>query len=81
MMWTPLIGPAAAHTAAAGHHSSTTTDHADDEQRDAHNRENILQIHIRLQAAEISKRGTMPIVSSNLSAVPLSLQVFACLRS
>jgi hypothetical protein len=80
-MWPPLIGTAAAHTAAARHHASTTTDHADDEQGDPHNSENILQIHIRLQAAEIRERSTMPIVSSNLSVVPLSLQAFACLRS
>jgi len=80
-MWTPLIGAAAAHTAAARHHASTTTDHADDEQRDAHNREYILQIHIYLQGTEIRERSTMPIVSSNLSVVPLSLQAFACLRS
>jgi len=80
-MWTPLIGTAAAHTAAARHHASTTTDHADDEQRDAHNRKNILQIHIRSQAAEIRESGKMPGVSSNLSFVPLSLQSFACLRS
>jgi hypothetical protein len=75
------IASAAAHTAAARHHASTTTDHADDEQRDAHNRENILQIHIRLQDAEIRERGTTLIVSSNLSVVPLSLQAFACSRS
>jgi len=80
-MWPPLIGTAAAHTATARHHASTTTDHADDEQRDTHNRENILQIHIRLQAAEIREKGAMPIVSSNLAVVPLSLQAFACLRS
>jgi hypothetical protein len=72
---------AAAHTAAARHHASTTTDHAYDEQRDAHNRENILQIHDCLQAAEIREKGAMPIVRSNLSVVPLSLQAFACLRS
>jgi len=40
-MWPPLIDTAAAHTAAARHHASTIADHADDEQRDAHNRENI----------------------------------------
>jgi hypothetical protein len=80
-MWPPLIRTAAAHTAAARHHASTTTDHADDEQRDAHNRENILQIHIRLQAAEIRERGTMLIGSSNLSVVPFSLQEFACSQS
>jgi len=76
-----LISLVAAHTATSRHHASTTTDHADDEQPDAHNRENILQIHIRLQTAEISERRTMPIVSPNLSVVPLSLQAFACLRS
>jgi hypothetical protein len=81
VMCPPLIGTAAAHTAAARHHASTTADHADDEQPDAHNRENVLQVHIRLQAAEIMERGTMLIVSSNLSVVPLSLQPFACLRS
>jgi hypothetical protein len=81
IMWTPLIGTATAHAAAARHHPSTTTDHADHEQRDAHNRKNILQIHIRFQAAEIRERGKMPGVSSNLSFVPLSLQSFACLRS
>jgi hypothetical protein len=75
----PLIGAVAAHTAAARDHASTTTDHADDEQRDAHNRENTLQIHIRLQDAEIRDRDTMFIVSSNLPVVPLSLQAFACL--
>jgi len=80
-MWTPLIRTAAAHTAAARHHASTTTDHADDEQRDAHNRENILLIHNCLQTAEIRERSTMLIASSNLSVVPLSLQAFACLRS
>jgi len=80
-MWPPLSGTAAAHTAAARHHASATTDHANDEQQDAHNRENIFQIHIRLLAAEISERGTKLIVSSNLSVVPLSLQAFACLRS
>jgi len=76
-----LISLVAAHTATSRHHASTTTDHADDEQRDAHNRENILQIHIRLQTAEISERSTLLIASSNLSVVPLSLQAFACLRS
>jgi hypothetical protein len=80
-MGPPLIGTAAAHTAATRHHASTTTDHADDEQHDAHNRENTLQIHIYLQATEIRERSTMLIVSSNLSVVPLSLQAFACLRS
>ena len=77
----PLIGTVAAHAATARHHASTTTDHADDEQRDAQNRENTLQIHIRLQDPEIKERSTMPIASSNLSVVPLSLQAFACLRS
>ena len=81
VMWPLLIATAAAHTAAARHHASTTTDHADDEQYDAHNRENVLQIHIRLQTAEINERSTMPIVSPNLSVVPLSLQAFSCLRS
>jgi len=76
-----LISLVAAHTATSRHHASTTTDHDDDEQPDAHNRENILQIHIRLQAAEIREKGAMPIVSSNLAVVPLSLQAFACLRS
>ena len=65
-MWSSLIGTAAAHTAAARHHASTTTDHADDEQYDAHNRENVLQIHIRLQTAETRERSTMLIVSPNI---------------
>ncbi len=72
-----LIGTVAAHTATAGHHASTAADHVDDEQRDAHNRENILQIHDCLQGAEIRERSTTLIISSNLSVVPLSLQVFA----
>jgi hypothetical protein len=80
VMRPPLTGTVAAHTATARHHASTTTDHADDEQHDAHNRENILQIHIRLQAADIRERGTMLIVSSNLSVAPLSLQAFTRLR-
>jgi hypothetical protein len=79
--WPPLIATPAAHTASARHHASTTTDHADDKQHDAHNRENILQIHIRLQAAEIKKRGVTLTVSSNVSVAPLSLHAFACLRS
>ena len=58
-MWPPLIGTAAAHAAGAGHHASTTTHHADDKQDDTHNRENSLQIHIRLQAAEIREKGTI----------------------
>jgi hypothetical protein len=37
-----------------------------------------LQIHIRLQDAEIRKRSTMLIASSNLSVVPLSFQASAC---
>ena len=74
----PLIGTVAAHAATARHHASTTTDHADDEQRDAQNRENTLQIHIRLQDAEIRERSMMLIASSNLSVVPLSLQASAC---
>jgi len=77
VMRPPLIGTAAAHAAAAGHHASTTTHHADDKQDDTHKRENSLQIHIRLQAAEIRGRSTMLIASSNLSVVPLSLPAFA----
>jgi hypothetical protein len=79
-MWPPMIATAAAHTASAGHHASTTTDHADNEQHDAHNRENVLQIHIRLQAAEMRERGTMLLVTSNLSVVPRELPAFTCLR-
>jgi hypothetical protein len=76
-MWPPLIGTSAAHTATTRHHASTTTDHADDEQCDAQNRKNTLQIHIRLQNAEIRERDTMLIFSSNLSVVPLSFRAFA----
>src|SRR5258708_35592614 len=61
-----LISLVAAHTATSRHHASTTTDHADDEQYDAHNHENILQIHIRLQTAETRERSTMLIVSPNI---------------
>jgi hypothetical protein len=57
VMWSPLIGTAAAHSATGRHHASITTDHANDEQHDTHNRENILQIHIRLQDAEIREKG------------------------
>jgi len=62
-MWPPLIGTVAAHTTTARHHASATTDHTDDEQDEAHNRENTLQIHIRLQDAEIRERDAMFIVS------------------
>jgi hypothetical protein len=81
VVWPPLIATAAAHTAPSRHHASTTTDHAYNEQHDAHNRENILQIHIRLQAAEIKERGVTLTFSSNVSVAPLSLQAFAYLRS
>jgi hypothetical protein len=45
VVWPPLIAIAAAYTAPTRHHASTTTDHAYDKQHDAHNRENVLQIH------------------------------------
>jgi hypothetical protein len=79
--WPPLIASPAAHTASARHHASTTADHADNKQHNNHNRQNILQIHIRLQAAEIKERGVTLTVSSNVSVAPLSLQAFAWLRS
>jgi hypothetical protein len=66
VMWPLLIATAAAHTAAARHPASTTTDHADDEQYDAHNRENVLQIHIRLQTAETRERGARCILSARI---------------
>jgi hypothetical protein len=81
VVWPPLIATSAAHTAPTRHRASTTTDHAYDEQHDAHNRENILQIHIRLQIAEIKERGVTLTVRSNVSVAPLSLQAFACLQS
>jgi hypothetical protein len=63
--WPPLIATAAAHTAPTRHHASTTTDHADDKQHDAHNRENILQIHIRLQALKL-RRGARRLLSARM---------------
>jgi hypothetical protein len=81
VVWPALIATPAAHTASARHRASTTADDADDKQDDAHNRENILQIHIRLQAAEIKERGVTLTVISNVSVAPLSLPAFACLRS
>ena len=70
-MWPSLIGSAATHAAAARHHASTTTGHANNEQRNAHNRENILEIHIRLQAAEIGERGTTRIQLESFGGAPL----------
>jgi len=46
VVWPTLIASAAAHTASTRHHASTTADQADNKQHNAHNRENILQIHI-----------------------------------
>lgn len=48
LLWTLLVG-ARAPTTTARHHASTTTKNAEDEQPNAHNRENILQIHVCLQ--------------------------------
>jgi hypothetical protein len=81
VVWPPLIATPVAHTASARHPASTAADHADYKQDDAHNRENILQIHIHLQASEIKERSVTLTVSSNVSVAPLSLQAFACLRS
>src|SRR5579864_847052 len=70
VVWPPRVASPAAHTASARHHASATADQADNKQHNAHNRENILQIHIRLQAAETKKRGVTLTDSSMFRSRP-----------